>query len=254
MHAEPARDTTSSPASDPHAEDPREVHAAHVALHGTRAERLGIAVKSLHGLLTNPNETQHVLNLGLVVNHGTFPQFLTRLLLDPEGARLFRDRPTIDRTHVDFDHLRTLPETTLGGAYVRFLDRNGLDPDLFQPPPGLPEVPRFVAQRMRQTHDLWHVLTGYATDVPGEIALQAFTYSQTRLNGSNLLVVLGCAKWGTRHPGLVRMAREGYQRGTKARFLPPLRFEEWFERDLEAVRRELNVEPLRHAIAGVPMN
>ena len=45
------------------------------------------------------------------------------------------------------------------------------------PAGAVPPDPRaaYLAQRMRQTHDIWHVLTGYATDVAGEVQLQAFT-------------------------------------------------------------------------------
>jgi ubiquinone biosynthesis protein Coq4 len=48
-----------------------------------------------------------------------------------------------------------------------------------------------VGQRTRQTHDLWHVLTGLGTDIPGEIALQAFTYEQLHHNFSRLIMSRG---------------------------------------------------------------
>ena len=35
-------------------------------------------------------------------------------------------------------------------------------------------------KRMRDQHDLWHVLTGYGRDTFGEDFLLAFTYAQTK--------------------------------------------------------------------------
>src|SRR5581483_1426369 len=95
----------------------------------------------------------------------------------PGGKRILEERPSIDREHVDFDALRRLPDGTLGREYVRFLDDNHITPDVFQKPEIGDDRIAYVMQRVRQTHDLWHVLTGYTPDVPGEILLQAFTYA-----------------------------------------------------------------------------
>lgn len=165
--------------------------------------------------------------------------------MDDEGARLLRERPAIDSAHVDLDALRALPASTLGGAYVRALDAQKLDPDLFRPPPGLPEIPAYITQRMRQVHDLWHVLTGYRTDVPGEIALQAFTWAQTGMASAGLLALVGSARFGGRDPRIVPMAIDGYRRGKRARFLATIRLEDHFARDLDALRREWRIEPWR---------
>ncbi len=215
--------------------------AAEVAMYGTRLERARLAAESLIDLVRDPNDTSRVFVLGLVVSREHFPEFLARLASDDRGARLLRERPAIDSKHVDFDRLRALPEDTLGGAYARFLDAHGLDPDLFQRPPGLPEVPAYVSQRMRQVHDLWHVLTGYGTDVAGEIALQAFTYGNVGAPSAALIVLGGLLRFGLAKPRYVTLAADGYRRGKKAAFLPPLWLEEMWERPLAEVRRDLGI-------------
>ena len=168
-----------------------EIDAARIAIEGRPHERARLAVRSLRHLLRDPDDTVQVLLFGLAVNAGRLPQLLTRIAMADGGIELLRERPTLDSHTVDLARLRTLPPTTLGGAYVRHLDDHHLDPDLFQPPPGLPEVPRFVAQRLRQTHDVWHVLTGYAPDVEGELALQGFTFAQIGMPSSLLIATLG---------------------------------------------------------------
>jgi ubiquinone biosynthesis protein Coq4 len=36
----------------------------------------------------------------------------------------------------------------------------------------------YLLLRLRQTHDLWHVVTGFSTNVPGELGLKAFVYQK----------------------------------------------------------------------------
>ena len=220
-----------------------EEDAAKIALSGSALERARLGARALFDLIKDPEDTTRVFVLGLLVSRRSYPQLLARITTDDRGARLLRERPAIDKAHVDFGRLRTLPASTLGGAYVRYLDEKNLDPDLFQEPPGLPEVPAYIAKRMRQVHDLWHVLTGYDTDVKGEIALQAFTWAQTDATSAMLVTFGGLARFGFGDRGLFVRVVEAYRRGRKAEFLAPLWLEEMWERPLEEVRAELGIVP-----------
>jgi len=224
-----------------HAEDEQRAAARAVML-GTPLERARIAARATRELLADPNDTTRVFLLGMTLNARHFPRFFTRFAADERGAALLREQPSIDTAHVDFAALRQLPETTLGGAYARYLDGNGLDPDLFQAPPGFPSMIAFVAKRIRQQHDLWHVLTGYGTDVAGEIALQAFTFAQMGMPASLLISVVGAIRW-LQEPRIARMALDGYRRGRAAEWLPVQPWETLWERDVAALRRELRIAP-----------
>ena len=219
-----------------------EARAVRIALEGSGLARLRLAVGALARLLYNPDDTVEVFFLGIALNGPQLPALMGRIAGDDKGLALLCERPTIDSSTVDWQRLRALPVSTLGGAYARYLDDNKLDPDLFQPPPALPEVPRWVAQRIRQTHDIWHVLTGYAPDVAGELALQAFTYAQLRAPSARLVAVLGTL---FKSPRSARLVWDGYVRGKAAAFLPVVRFEDLWERDLEELRRELHIKPRR---------
>lgn len=227
------RDTTTP--SDP------EAHAVQVALFGSRRERLKMAARAVIALSRDPEDTSQVFRLGIALNAPAMPRLLARMAMDPVGAELLEERPGIDSAHVDFDRLRSLPDGTLGREYARFLDDNGLDPDLFQPPPGLPPLPSYVAQRARQSHDLWHVLTGFGTDVPGEIGLQAFTHAQMRLPLSAVLVALGVIRWGWRYPRMLPLIRRGRRLGRRAVYFPNVRWEDRWAQPLGQVRRELGL-------------
>ena len=52
-------------------------------------------------------------------------------------------------------------------------------------------VADYVQQRTEETHDLWHVLTGYGRDTFGEACLLAFSYAQTGNRGIGLIALGG---------------------------------------------------------------
>jgi len=84
------------------------------------------------------------------------------------ASSLYQEQRAIDSRTVDIDALAALPEGTLGHAYATFLRAHGLTPEIFDGKPDGIEDPRlsYVIQRMRQTHDLWHVVTGCETIQP----------------------------------------------------------------------------------------
>jgi ubiquinone biosynthesis protein COQ4 len=227
-----------------------EALAARALLEGDTVARMRIAHGALRRLFADHNDTHQVLVLSLAVNAGRMPELMARFLANDVGAELYASRATIDTTAVDYAALRALPADTLGGAYVRFLDDNGLDPDLFQAPPGLPEVPAYIAKRMRQSHDIWHVVTGCSPDVPGELELLAFSYAQTHLPAFALLATAGSLRFGLRHPGVWRRVLRGYQNGKKASFMGPVAWERMWTMTLEQVRAALGVDAINARAAA----
>jgi ubiquinone biosynthesis protein COQ4 len=174
------------------------------------------------------------------VNIGKVVRLASKLGDDAEGTRLLSERPRIDRKHVDFDALRALPDGSLGREYTRFLDQNGITPDAFEELPGVgDERIAWIMLRMRQTHDLWHVLTGYAPDVLGEVRLQAFTFAQTGAPSAIALTLFGALRWTFRAEGNYREIVRAYRRGKATRFLPTFRWEDEWATPLEELRARL---------------
>jgi ubiquinone biosynthesis protein COQ4 len=93
----------------------------------------------------------------------------------PNGPEALRDKPRIGR--IDLEALGQLPEGTLGHEYVRFMRRHGLDPSSLPVHP-VEDDASFIEAHLRETHDLWHVVTGFEPDVAGELGLQAFYLAQ----------------------------------------------------------------------------
>lgn len=237
----------SAHAADPsaHAADPDEVAAVRAALSGNLRARLQLGTRALIAILSDPEDTRQVFTLFLVANARSIPGFIARFACEPGGVALLSEKPAIDSRSVDFAALERLSPDTLGGAFARHLSSRGLSPDIFHAPPGVEGPLAYVGQRMRQCHDIWHVLTGYDTTVDDEIALLAFSYAQARLPGPALLAVLGAVRMAHRHPGVFRKLLDGYRRGKASRSLLTARWEDMWEEPLAVVRARFAIPPAR---------
>ena len=218
-----------------------EEEAARVVSSGKRLPRLWLGLSAGLRLALNPKDTQQVFLLAAAVDRDRLASNHERLRSTAAGRALLAKRPAIDASAVDYAALRALPEDTLGGAYARMLLREHLDPDLFQAPPGLPAELAYVAQRIRQTHDLWHVLTGLGTDIPSEVALQAFTQQQIGSETARLITLFGQLFFGLRFPQLRSLVRKYRALGQRAVYLLEVPWEEMWEHRLADVRSELGL-------------
>lgn len=151
------------------------------------------AARALAQILADPQDTARVLEFSNLINAGRRGERLHLFFAHPVGDRLYQERRAIDSSTVDLDAFLQLPEGTLGHAYATFMRAHGLTPHVFDGPPEevRDERAAYVIQRMRQTHDLWHVVTNADTDPAGEIALQAFTFAQLRAPSAALLAAFG---------------------------------------------------------------
>jgi ubiquinone biosynthesis protein COQ4 len=198
------------------------------------------ALSALGVLARDHTRLDQVLVFTQAMNHARLARVAAEIERTPEGAKLFAERPRIDRKHVDFDALRRLPDGTLGREYPRFLDDAGITPDVFEELPAVgDERIAYMMLRMRQSHDLWHVLTGYTPDVPGEIRLQAFTFAQTNAPSALVLTVFGTVRWTLAKKGRVGDVLRAYRRGKATKWLPTFRWEDHWATPLDELRSKL---------------
>ena len=97
--------------------------------------------------------------------------------------------------------------------------------------------------RLRDSHDLWHTVTGYGRDLVGEAALLAFTFAQTRNPGIGFIVAVAYFKSGG-FPGARKVIREAYRRGRRSAWLPAADWEDLLGEEIEEVRGQLGLEAL----------
>ncbi|MEY4508491.1 MAG: hypothetical protein RLZZ450_613 [Pseudomonadota bacterium] len=204
--------------------------------------RLARGLRSLQKLRADPDDTELALRTALLLNAGALARILRTFQASDEGREMLRKRPALDHEHVDIDALLTLPKDSLGHAYALFLRSRGLTPAVFVPPREIrDEQKRYISQRLRQTHDLWHVVSGYDTDIAGEVEVQAFTLGQMLSPFAFFVVLGGLAKAPSTRRELLRRVTRAYQRGKRAKPLCYRKWEERFATPLSEVQKELGL-------------
>lgn len=141
--------------------------------------------------------------------------------------------------------LANLPERSLGRVYYEHLMQNRLDLNFYRQPK-IHRLSDYIALRLYQTHDLWHVLLDYDVSPEGEVAIQAFTLAQLGSPISTLLMAAGFIHSLERTPeqseDLFAAAVDGYRRGKNVPFLLKYKLEEQLEDSLEDVRTTVGLE------------
>jgi ubiquinone biosynthesis protein COQ4 len=204
------------------------------------------AGRALAALMRDPDDLPQVFTL-IDSMSGTAPHRMIRKLRRSEvGARLLRDQPDILPTLADRAALRALPDGSLGRAYLAFVESEGISPEGIRDASVVGEAgaPRhesfkYVYQRMRDTHDLWHAATGYKGDVVGELSLLAFTLAQNWNTAVAMIVLAGLAK-GLGH-GEARVVLDGFRRGRSSAWLPAQEWESLLALPLAEVRARLEL-------------
>jgi ubiquinone biosynthesis protein COQ4 len=214
-------------------------------------ERWRRAFAALATVLADPTKTDQVLVFATYANAGSMPRRIQRFVEDPAGRRLYEEHRTIDTRSVDLEALAALPVGTLGRTYADFLRERGLSPDVFEHPPEEIHDPvmAYAVLRLRQTHDLWHVATGYETDPASEVALQAFTFGQLGAPSAGILALLGTLKGSQLKPSLFVDVLRGFRLGAKAEKLAAFPWEDHWATPLVDVRAMLGLSAAPRAAA-----
>lgn len=216
-----------------------------------------MARRAFKRLLENPDETEHVFVLIRALSGRSFERLMRRVRKDPMGAQIIRERRNLMPLLTNREYLLGLPQETLGHEYCRFtlaeqISAEGLaNASLVMGEADVSSLEsedldaQAFGERLRDMHDLWHVVTGYSRDILGELALLAFTYEQTRERGIGYIVrnvERRMSKGDAQDVG--EFLREASARGRGAALLPAADWEALLERPLDEVRAALRVGPL----------
>ncbi|MFO0665604.1 MAG: Coq4 family protein [Polyangiaceae bacterium] len=194
-------------------------------------------------LAKNPDELDRVFQMReSVVSPAVMKIMESKLKEDPQGRRAIETNRRLG--HFTMRELRALPEGSLGRAYAEFMTENDLSPDAI---PRLPETAPFAEGHLLETHDLWHVITGFGPDVAGEAGLQAVYAAQLpgMLPAALASALLLNAALERSSVGMKRrfdaIAR-GWLMGQRAKRFFGYDFQANFPRPLSEVRAELGID------------
>ncbi len=211
-----------------------------------------LVLRATARVLADSEQTAEIHRVEELTGRRAYRRLLDQGGSDPALRAILAERPELSPEEVDYDALRALPASSLGGAYVRHLDDNGLtavsqaahtrhidDPDM-----------AYLMRRFRQTHDVWHALLQLGTTGHEEVIIHAFSWGQLRLPVSAMVVFFGAIKhivlerrWGALRHGL----REAYEIGRDAAPLLPVHWERYWEEPVDSIRARYGVRPCSRA-------
>ena len=183
-------------------------------------------LKGVIGMLRNPEGTESVFDIEDGLRDTKAARgVVEQVAQDERVASLMRERYLVDE--VDIAALEKMPDGSLGRAFARHILDHGFDPDYYRKIDVQSDLD-WVLMRMRQTHDIWHVITGIDTSRLGEIAVKAFELSQTWRPLAAVITCGGMMRYLMAEPDqlgdVMTHISHGYQLGRHAR---PLLAEKW---------------------------
>lgn len=156
---------------------------------------------------------------------------------------------------LDLDELMTSCQPgSVGYAVAAHMQHYGLNPNLFHPAT-VTNAEDYALIHLTETHDIWHVVSGFGNDEPGEIGVVAFCCAQT--GASIFLLLLSIMMLNTalfsQHKIVERFDAlcEGWQAGKRAKPLFGIDWAAQWHRPIEEMRRELNLPAQVEAGVGI---
>ncbi len=217
--------------------------------------------KALHHfgkLVEDKEDTKQVFHIIEALKGRKVQQQAERFLSTPEAQAfmLREDVLAIPDMLDDHDRWSDCGPNTVALHYVRFMKREGLTAN------GLVEESyawrareerpqdqvEWFLSRLRDTHDLFHILTSYGRDALGEAALLGFSYEQNHNLGVKFIAYAAARQikktTGSSAP-IYAAIKEGRRLGKSAAKLAQMDVETVMREDIDEARARLNVgEPL----------
>jgi len=141
-------------------------------MHIKLKERLQ-SLKLLAGLasfLKSPGSLESVFAVADSVKDGPLgDQMMRHLLKDSQFKSPAKERWRPEP--IDVRALQTLPQGSLGRCYSDQLIRQDITPDTLIDPSPVDSDKDFIVHRLKETHDITHVLTGFGIDGASELGL-----------------------------------------------------------------------------------
>jgi ubiquinone biosynthesis protein COQ4 len=204
-------------------------------------------------LIADKEDTAQVFHIIEALNGKSTRKDLARFMQSEIGPELLKKRTFLPEILDDHAPLKALPKGSVGRAYVEFMEREGLTAN------GLVEESLqqrelnahydddllWYSNRLRDTHDMYHVLTGYGRDALGEDALLGYTHSQHGGLGVSFIAFMGnrqIAKEAPKEARVKEVLAEGRRNGKAAKRIVDQDIIALLDQPLAEVRERLNIK------------
>lgn len=203
-------------------------------------------------LVENKEDTEQVFHIIEATKGKRSNNQAWGFIQSPEGQRFMSDAVDIPAMLDDHARWADCGPNTVAAHYIAFMKREGLtaaglvaESHRWAPPESLPrDQTQWYFDRGRDTHDLFHVLTGYGRDALGEVSLLGFSYEQNFNTGILFIAYAGTRQIkkmsGTNAP-LYAAIKEGRKLGRAAGKIAHQDVAALMREDIGAARARLNI-------------
>ena len=221
------------------------------------------AIRAFRNLLRDKEDTSQVFEIMRALNGRSTMMGYQRLLRSAAGGRIAYQREELIDHLDDDDAMRAYPPGSVGADYFAWRtaenlsaaglaqeSRKGLDLSKLE----MKHPYAWFGRRIRDVHDLWHILSGYGRDSLGESCLVAFSYAQTKGLGWALIATGAALNARQLGGGREHVAAiwEGFQRGRKAKWLLAEDYRTILAEPVASARARLGITPPLRYIAISP--
>ena len=210
------------------------------------------AWRHMQKLIADKEDTEQVFHIIQALNGGSTRRDFLRFMKTTAGRDLLNQRAFLPDMLDNHEPLKALPVGTVGRTYVDFMQREGLTAN------GLVEESLahrnehesydddllWYIDRLRDTHDMYHVLTGYGRDALGEASLLGYTHSQHGGAGVSFIAYMGgrqIAKEAPKDARVKDVLAEGRRNGKAAKRIIEQDIMALLDQPIEEVRERLNI-------------
>eukprot|EP00794_Sanderia_malayensis_P016053 gene16053-17675_t len=197
--------------------------------------------------LRDPTRSDMVAIFGETTGYNALKKLHKQMVADPVGSQILRERPIINTKILDMDYLRSLPKGTFGKEYTNFMDTWQISSDTRDPVHFVDdEELAYVMTRYRQLHDFTHLLTGFPSiTVPAEIAVKWFEMVHYGLPLCTMAATVAPIIISASDRAILRkeVIPWALYAGYRSKLFLNVYFEKHFERDIDELRKDLNVIP-----------
>jgi ubiquinone biosynthesis protein COQ4 len=203
-------------------------------------------------LVENKEDTEQVFHIIEATKGKRSHRQAWDFIRSEQGQRFLRDAVDIPAMLDDHARWADCGPNSVAAHYIAFMKREGLsaaglvaESHKWAPPESLPkDQTQWHFDRLRDTHDLFHVLTGYGRDALGEASLLAFSFEQNHNYGVLFIAYAGARQIGkmsgTKAP-LFASIKEGRKLGRAAAKIAQQDIEALMRENIAAARARLNI-------------
>ena len=196
------------------------------------------------GLMLDPENTHSVFDMDDGLRNNDATRELLRFTIKSPAVQSIVDERYLQPGVPDTQRLRQMPEGSLGERYTTHLDSMGFDPDYYRKIDVKDDID-YIMMRIRQTHDIWHVVTGFDTHPLGEICIKAVELAQTHRPMAAAICAGSVFRYIMHEPEhfgyCIESIAAGYHLGLRSGPLLAMKWEEMCDRPVTDIRKDLNL-------------